>query len=116
MRNTIHLRTTFHASLAIAVVVLAAASFLNVAAAQSEEPSSTDREFQPKKVTTPRRAIVDAPFISADQVKDQVDDSELVLGVVVEGQPRAYSINMLAGPSREIINDRIGNTDFAATW
>ena len=29
---------------------------------------------------------------------------------------RAYPINMLTGPHREIINDKIGETAFAATW
>jgi hypothetical protein len=49
-------------------------------------------------------------------VKDEVTDNELVLGVVVNGEARAYPINMLTGPSREIINDTLGGTAIAATW
>jgi len=116
MRSTIYREATPQSSLTIAFVVLAVALLGNDLRAQSEEQQTSEREFQPKKLMTPRKAIVDAPFITADQVKDQVDDSELVLGVVVEGQPRAYPINMLTGPAREIINDRIGETNFAATW
>lgn len=116
MRSTIYHKKTLQTSLTVAVVVLAVALFGKDVKAQSEEQQTSEREFQPKTVLSPRKAIVDAPFITADQVKNQVDDSELVLGVVVEGQARAYSINMLTGPAREIINDRIGETDFAATW
>lgn len=102
------------------LIIVAVTLLLNgdrsVVEAQPGDQSGSDHKFQPKTLMSPRKAIVDAPFISADQVKNQVSDSELVLGVVVEGQPRAYPINMLTGPAREIINDRIGQTDFAATW
>ena len=72
--------------------------------------------FQPRVLLSPRRAIVSAPVLRAEAVKQQVRDSELVLGVVVNGQARAYPINMLTGPSREIINDQLGGSAIAATW
>lgn len=84
--------------------------------AQSEDSESSDHPFKPRKLMSPRKAIVDAPFLAADKVAGQVSDSELVIGVVIEGHARAYPINMLTGPAREIINDRIGKTNFAATW
>jgi len=65
---------------------------------------------------SPRRAIVSAPVLKAADVQQQVLDSELVLGVVVNGKSRAYPINMLTGPSREIINDQLGGSAIAATW
>jgi hypothetical protein len=64
----------------------------------------------------PRPPIVDAPFIRADEVVDQVRPEELVLGIVLGGESRAYPINMLVGPEREIINDRLGGRAIAATW
>ena len=102
----------------LTIVVLASASQSagRVADAQPNDQATAVRKFLPKKLMSPRKAIVDAPFISAEEVNDQVTDSELVLGVVVEGKARAYPVNMLTGPAREIINDRIGKTDFAATW
>ena len=102
--------------LAIVLVALCFQSNCRVADAQPADQADDVQAFKPKKLMSPRKAIVDSPFIVADEVKDQVSDSELVLGVIVEGQPRAYPINMLTGPAREIINDRIGKTDFAATW
>lgn len=116
MQSTIYCKSTLQSSLTAAFVVLAVALLGNDMKAQSVEQQASEREFQPKTLIKPRKAIVDAPFITADQMKDQVDNSELVLGVVVAGHARAYPINMLTGPSREIINDRIGKTDFAATW
>ena len=40
----------------------------------------------------------------------------LVLGVTVGEESRAYPINMLTGPSREILNDALGGRAIAATW
>ena len=78
---------------------------------QADEP-----KFNPRKLIPPMRAITDAPFISADKVADQVNDNELVIGVVIDGHARAYPINMLTGPRREIINDQLGGEAIAATW
>lgn len=73
-------------------------------------------EFVPRAKTRGYKPIVDAPFLKASEVTDQVRDNELVLGVVIDGLPRAYPINMLTGPSREIINDTIAGHSIAATW
>jgi len=48
-----------------------------------------------------------------------VDDAELpgdaiVLGVLIEGHPRAMSINLLN--AHEVVNDAIGDTAYAAVW
>lgn len=81
------------------------------------QPRSGGRgTFKPRDKYNPRRAIVDAPFFKASEVTDQVTYNELVLGVEIEGQARAYPINMLTGPAREIINDTIGEVHLAATW
>lgn len=109
-------KARFQAALTIVVLASALQSAGHVADAQPNDQAAAVRRFLPKKLMSPRKAIVDAPFIPAKEVNNQVTDSELVLGVVVEGKARAYPINMLTGPAREIINDRIGKTDFAATW
>ena len=54
--------------------------------------------------------------ITVGDVGDQLNPTELVLGVTVNGQSRAYPINMLTGPTREIINDSLGGKAIAATW
>jgi hypothetical protein len=82
-------------------------------AAQTEETRPT---FTPRRFVPPMPAIVDAPVVRADRIKDRVSDNELVLGVVVGDEARAYPINMLTGPRREIINDTLGGRAIAATW
>ena len=74
-------------------------------------------EFRPQVVI--RRAfpaIKTPPVIAAGQANKILRPTELVLGVVVNGAARAYPINMLTGPRREIINDSLGHTPIAATW
>ena len=74
------------------------------------------RQFRPQVVVRPQAPIIQPPFISAREAEGQVADNELVLGVVVNDQARAYPINMLTGPSREIFNDELGGQAIAATW
>lgn len=82
---------------------------------QSAQQSS-GLNFRPLRVVKEFPAIKDVPVLSADEVDGQVRDSELVLGVVVGGEARAYPINMLTSPRREIINDNLGGRPIAATW
>lgn len=82
-----------------------------------EEEASEERSFRPRTVI-PRhiRPIVDAPVVAADKAGELVRDHDLVLGVAVNGEARAYPINLLCGPSREIVNDKLGGQAIAATW
>ncbi len=76
-----------------------------------------EEKFNPK-VVIPRAfpAITEAPMMSAEKAAQDLQDNEIVLGVVVNGRARAYPINMLTGPQREIINDTLGGRAIAATW
>ncbi len=74
-------------------------------------------KFNPHKaLDKPVRPIVNPNIVAAGKTAEPMRNDELVLGVVVNGQARAYPINMLTGPMREIINDRLGERDIAATW
>lgn len=84
-------------------------------AGQKNQPEDA-REFTPRRLALSFKPITDAPFIRAKDVTDQVQAEELVLGIVINGAARAYPINMLTGPSREIINDTLGGRAIAATW
>jgi len=71
--------------------------------------------YQPRQVLdTPMRAITHPSVVSAAAAV--VPDNELVLGVEVNGMARAYRINELTGPRREIINDTLSGLPIAATW
>jgi hypothetical protein len=66
--------------------------------------------------TTPEPAITDVPILAADKAAETLGDSELVLGVTIGDESRAYPITMLSGPKREIINDQLGGSAIASTW
>ncbi len=74
------------------------------------------QKFRPRRLLPPRPPITDPPILSGQDPGVQLADNELVLGVVVNKKPRAYPINMLTGPTREIINDMLGDVPIAATW
>ncbi len=74
-------------------------------------------EFAPIGVMQRRYpAIKNAPVVSADEADRSLSEKELVLGVVIEGKARAYPINMLATPRREIANDTLADRAIVATW
>jgi len=57
-------------------------------------------------------AVFEQEFVSADEA--EISDDAWVLGVVVEGIAKAYSLNLLN--RHEVVNDRSGGTAFAAVW
>ena len=59
-------------------------------------------------------AIDDPEFVSGEEANRQMRPEEPVLGVVVGGEARAYSLWQL--DAHEIVNDRIAGAAIAATW
>lgn len=60
-----------------------------------------------------RIAAIDSPrFVTAKEAR--IPPDAWVLGIVVSGEARAYSLNLLN--QHEVVNDRIGQRSFAAVW
>ena len=60
-----------------------------------------------------RIASIDEPlYVSAGEAV--IRDEAWVLGVVIDGQARAFSLELLN--AHEVVNDSIGDTNFAAVW
>jgi len=79
------------------------------AAAQGEERPRDYQQILPRG----RIAAIEAPrFVPAS--KARVPGDAWVLGVVVNGEARAYSLNLLN--RHEVVNDRAGGTSFAVVW
>ena len=57
-------------------------------------------------------AIFNPEFVAADEA--EIADDAWVLGVEIDGQARAYSLNLLN--RHEVVNDQIGEKSFAAVW
>ena len=83
---------------------------------QPTSAKEREREFNPRQVVPRIRPITDARISKPAEAKNLPGDSDLVLGLSVGGAARAYPINMLTGPHREIINDTLGGRSIAATW
>lgn len=115
-RRCIGRRATIAALAGLLVLAIALLAVWQMREPAAIAEQKTERPFQPVRVIPAQPAIQSAPFIAASKVRGQVSDNELVLGVVIDDEARAYPINMLTGPSREIINDTVAGKPVAATW
>jgi len=57
---------------------------------------------------------VDPEIVSADEV--EIGEDDMVMGVVINGEPRAYPVNYMNGPFNEIVNDELGGEAIAPSW
>jgi FtsZ-interacting cell division protein ZipA len=60
------------------------------------------------------RAVFEPEFVTASEYLALTPQEELVLGLSVNGEHRAYPIAYLS--RREIVNDVVGGVSIAATW
>ncbi len=101
------LRVTF--ALAALIVALATGSLTTALAAQQQDmPEGYVQILERGGIP----AIDDPVYVPAAEAN--IRDEAWVLGVVIDGQARAYSLELLN--SHEVVNDTIGDTDFAAVW
>ena len=80
------------------------------------ESTSTVRDFKivtllPRDVIS---AIDDPQYYTVQEANAEYDDEEQVLGVVFDGEARAYSVAKLS--RHEIVNDTVGGQAIAVTW
>ena len=59
-------------------------------------------------------AIRQPSFLQCPEARAQMSDAEMVMGILFEGEARAYSLWQL--DAHEIVNDQIGDIKFAVTW
>ncbi|GIW79679.1 MAG: hypothetical protein KatS3mg105_1486 [Gemmatales bacterium] len=81
-------------------------------------PAGFQRDFRPVRVVPPFPPIVQSGLRigTVKQADKFLNPNELILGVSLDGANRAYPINMLTGPDREIFNDTLAGEPIAATW
>jgi len=115
LRQSVHRNVSWHRILTL-LVLAGGLGGLCLSPSTVIAQSQQNRDFRPRRVLPPRPPITDPPLLSGTKAASQIADNELVLGVVVNDEARAYPINMLNGPSREIINDMLGGVPIAATW
>ena len=100
-------RTTWSPGVIASLLVLGtAAVFTN---AGSKDLMDDFKQILPRG----RLAAINQPkFVPAREAK--IRDEAWVLGIVVDGQARAYSLNVLN--RHEVVNDRIGDRPIAVVW
>src|SRR5262245_41922160 len=103
---------TRHVTLASLGLVSAVASAVGFVA----KVPAADDDFRPQRAVPQQSPIKDFPVKPVRDARGDVNPTELVLCVTVDKQSRAYPINMLTGPEREILNDAVGGKEIAATW
>ena len=59
-------------------------------------------------------AVLDPEFVDAAQADEWLEDDDLIIGVSINGDSRAYSVPMLS--AHEIVNDVVGGEPVAVTW
>ena len=57
-------------------------------------------------------AVFEPEFVTAAEA--EIADGAWVLGVVIDGKAKAYSLNLLN--RHEVVNDRFGDLPVAAVW
>lgn len=57
---------------------------------------------------------VDPEIVAADSV--DIGAGDLVMGVVINGEARAYPVNYMNGPYNEVVNDELGGQAIAPSW
>ena len=60
------------------------------------------------------RSIEDPRFVSTEIADETYDSTELILGVEINGDARAYSVPLLS--RHEIVNDVVGGKPIAVIW
>ncbi len=101
-------------SRAFLMYALAAVGLAGSASAVVAQPKAG--EFRPQKVLDPLPPLTEFPVKKVSEVGKDLNPAELVIGVTVGKESRAYPVNMLTGPRREILNDTLGGKSIAATW
>ena len=71
-----------------------------------------DHNFSPLIPFDGIRPVYNPEFTSASEAT--LDDQELVMGVAIEGEAKAYPITVLR--SREMVNDELGSIPILVTW
>ena len=77
------------------------------------QPSS---EFRPRRLQAPSPPVTEFTVLPRSKADVQLNPSELVLGVSLGDESRAYPLDMISRPDREILNDVLGQTPIAVTW
>ena len=91
---------------------------VTIAAAGAQDGSSEASEVRLDIITVLGKdgipSIDNPSFVGSGEADQQMLSNERVLGVSINGDHRAYPLNMLS--RHEIVNDTVGGVPVAVTW
>lgn len=53
---------------------------------------------------------------SVSAAEAPIGGGDMVIGVVINGEPRAYPVDYMNGPHNEVVNDTVGGTPIVSSW
>ena len=116
--ETIQLATTAADTFAIAPTRLPPATETSEAPATRSSTKEYSRPGADDIKTMLRRdaikAILEPEFLTVSEAEGIYQDQEVVIGVELAGEARAYSVGFLSG--HEIVNDEVAGRKIAVTW
>ena len=96
-------------------LILAAAGVASAQSRKAEVAATVDGDPVYRVLPVGAIPAIDEPtFVSGDAAEAQMQADEAILGLVIAGEARAYSLWQL--DAHEIVNDRVAGTAIAATW
>jgi hypothetical protein len=99
------------------LALLALAAWLAYQRAGEEPPPPKEDDFKPTRLSGPEAPLSDVPVKPVGEAGDAVGPDELVIGLTVGGESRAYPIAMLNEAwARKVLNDRLGGRAVVVTW
>lgn len=73
--------------------------------------------FRTERYQLPQEAVTDLTIKPVHAVTEEIADDELVLGVTIGNEARAYPLNMMyAAPHTKVLNDHLAGRALAVTW
>lgn len=102
---------------AVFLFVLFGIAVLGTVIGAQQQPK-IDLPFRQRQVLPKQEPIHIDKFriATAEEAESRLKADELVIGVSFGDESRAYPLNMISGPTRELLNDKVGDRDIAVTW
>jgi hypothetical protein len=84
--------------------------------ARRSDEGAADHSWSRRKIYDAFPPLLRFATATARDAGDAIADDEFVVGVEIDGEARAYPLNMLGHPGSEVVNDTLAGTPVAVTF
>ena len=96
--------------------LLAALGAATVPAGSEPQQRATNRDRSARTALNEEGYPLNVEPVIVSAADAGIADNDLVMGIVHNGEARAYPVNYMKGPLNEVVNDRLGGTAIAPSW